>query len=120
MQTFKSFLFVLAIVFSISGCGLLCKQKQTQPVTYGTGMRILYDKEFTQYQFDSICLADTIPGNLDMWRKLKSVDYETNKPIEEYLYIKRLGANEEMFRMMMVNDSTYNILKRITYADKEE
>lgn len=120
MKAFKTFFLTLAVIFSMTGCGLLCKQKQTQPATYGTSMRILYDREFTYRQFDSICVADTIPINLDLWKKLTSVDYETNKAIDEYLYIKRLGVNEELFRLMIIDEDTYNIYKRITYGTKEE
>lgn len=120
MKTFKTFLLSLLLITSVSGCGLLCKQKQKDPETYGTSMRILYDKDFTYKQFDSICVADTIPNNLELWKPYSQFDYETNKAITEYLYIKRLGVNEEIYRLMVIDEDTYNIYKRITYGTKEE
>lgn len=120
MKAFKNFLLWLLVIASISGCGLLGKQKPKAPETYGASMRILYDKDFTRIQFDSICVADTIPADLRLWRNNSIVDYETNARITEYMYIKHLGMNEELFRLMMVNDSTYNIYKRVVYGNKEE
>lgn len=115
----KNGLLMVAVCFSMFGCGLFHKTPK-QPENYGTSMKILYDQEFTRAQFDSICVADTIPMDLELWKAYSQIDYETSQPITEYLYIKRLGTNEEMFRLIMVNDSTYNIYKRITYGNKEE
>ena len=115
----KNGLLMIAIGLSLVSCGLF-RKAPTTPENYGLSMRILYNREFTYTQFDSICVADTIPANLSLWKAYSSRDYETNNIITEYLYIKRLGANEEMFRLIMVNDSTYNIYKRITYGNKEK
>ena len=120
MKTFKNLLIGLLVIASMSGCGLLCRHRQNDQETYATSMRILYERDFSRAQFDSICVADTIPVDLKLWKSYSMRDYETNKLITEYLYIKRLGANEEMFRLMMPTDSTYNIIKRITYVNKEE
>ena len=120
MKTFKTFILGLLVLVSMSGCGLLCKQKQKDPETYGTSMRILYERDFTYRQFDSICVADTIPNNLDLWKAYYQFDYETNNAVIEYLYIKRLGASEELYRLMVIDEDTYNIYKRITYGNKEE
>ena len=115
----KKGLLMAAVSFSLFGCGLF-RKAPTVPETYGMGMRILYDRNFSYAQFDSICVADTIPADLNLWKLYSATDYETNATIDEYMYIKRLGKDEEIFRLMMVNDSTYNIYKRITYGDKEE
>jgi uncharacterized protein YceK len=120
MKALKNFLLGLLVIASMSGCGLMCKQKQQTPTTYGTSMRILYDRDFTRAQFDSICVADTIPMNLELWKAYSSRDYETSAVITEYMYIKRLGANEELFRLMIKEEDLYNIYKRITYGNKEE
>lgn len=114
----KRGLLMIAVSFSLFGCGLFRKAPVTQE-TYGLSMKIIYDKNFSYAQFDSICVADTIPLDLKLWKMYSTTDYETNAIINEYMYIKRLGSNEELFRLMMVNDSTYNIYKRITYGNKE-
>ena len=115
----KNGLLMVAIGLSLVSCGLF-KKAPTTPENYGLSMRILYDREFTYAQFDSICVADTIPINLDLWKAYSTRDYETNDIITEYLYIKRLGNNEEMFRLMIKDEDTYNIYKRITYGNKEK
>lgn len=117
MKSFKNFLFGLLVTVSISGCGLLCRQKQEVTETYGVSMRILYDKDFTHAQFDSICVADAIPVDLELWKSYSSRDYETNKVVTEYMFIKKLEKNgEEIYRLMIVDENTYNIYKRITYG----
>lgn len=111
---------MLAISFSLFGCGIF-KKAATVPETYGASMRILYDREFTYAQFDSICVADTIPMNLELWKAYSQRDFETNNVITEYLYIKRLGlGGEELFRLMIIDEDKYNIYKRITYGNKEK
>lgn len=122
MKAFKNFLLGLLVIASMSGCGLLCKQKQnTDGQTYGTSMRILYDKDFTYAQFDSICVVDAIPMDLEQWKAYSSRDYETNNVITEYMFIKSLETNAEViYRLMIVDEDTYNIYKRITYGNKEE
>lgn len=123
MKTFKNFLLGLLVIASMSGCGLLWKRERPQPNegVYGaTAMRILYDKDFTRVQFDSICVADTIPPDLKLWKSYSVRDYETGKPITEYMYIKRLGVSEELFRLMVKTENNYNIYKRVTYGIKEE
>ena len=121
MKGIKAFLLGMVVMFSMTSCGLLFKQKQNPPETYGTSMRILYDKNFTYAQFDSICVVDVIPIDLGEWKSHTTVDYETNKPITEYLYIKSIDSNnEEIYRLIILDQDTYNIYKRITYGDKEE
>ena len=115
----KNGLLMIAVGLSLVGCGLF-RKAPTTPENYGLSMRILYDREFTRAQFDSICVADTIPMNLDLWKAYSTNDYETNDIITEYLYIKRLGLNEELFRLMIKDEDTYNIYKRITYGNKEK
>lgn len=122
MKAFKNFLLGLLVIFSMTSCGLLFKQKQNNdPQTYGTSMRILYDKDFTYAQFDSICVVDVIPQDLEQWISHSAQDYETGKMITEYLFIKSIDSNnEEIYRLIILDEDTYNIYKRITYVDKEE
>ena len=118
MKNIRKLLLWFIVIASVTSCGLF--HKQPQNYTYGTSMRILYERDFTRAQFDSLCVADTIPANLKLWKSQSFRDYETNKLMKEYLYIKRLGSDEELFRLMMPTDTTYNIYKRITYGNKEE
>ena len=119
MRALKAFFVAILVIVSVGGCGLLRRQKM-QDVPYGASMRILYNRDFTRHQFDSICEADTIPSDLKLWKRYSTKDFETDSVIVEHLYIKRLGVNEEIFRLMVKGDDRYNIYKRVTYGDKEE
>ena len=116
----KNGLLMIAVGLSLVSCGLF-RKAPTTPENYGLSMRILYDREFTRAQFDSICVADAIPMNLEQWKAYTSRDYETNNIITEYMFIKALEANGEViYRLMIVDEDTYNIYKRITYGNKEK
>ena len=86
----------------------------------GYSMKILFDKDFTYYQFDSLCVADTLPVNLNKWKANPAVDYETGKKIDQYFYIKRLGRNESFYRLIKRNEEIYNVFKRVVYGKKED
>ena len=104
MKAFKNFLLGLLVIASMSGCGLLCKQKQnTDGQNYGTSMKILYEKDFTHAQFDSICVADTLPMDLEQWKPYSSIGARylyialdtglTKIPIDEFLKSKSRFEN---------------------------
>ena len=87
---------------------------------YGVTMKIVFDRQFNLHQFDSLCVADTLPVLLTKWRKITIDDYETDRTLEEYLYIKRLGKNESTYRLIKENEELYNINKRVVYETREE
>jgi len=88
----------------------------TTDVAYGLPMmKNLYEREFTQKQFDSICIADTLSPKLDRdWIQLMVRDYETREPIEAYMFIKSLGSDECIYRVVKQKNSKYKISKRIS------
>lgn len=101
--------FIITILFVLS-CGVSKKNTTTENPT---SMRILLDTTFTEIQFDSLCVADTINPNYKKWLTMSFVDYETNKTINEYTYIKTLNEDEIMYRLI-INETEYNIIKRLT------
>lgn len=124
-NTIFKILTVLVIMGSIIGCGplrRLCHKNTDEDNSgkYSYTMQIVFDRQFTPYQFDSLCVADTLPVSLNKWRKISIQDYESKETIYEYLYIKRLGKNESTYRLIIEDESTYNIYKRIVYGTRKE
>ena len=72
-----------------------------------------FDGYYTSYQLDSICVADTLEP-LNQWYMIPLRDDETKQNVSQYLYIKSLGQYESIYRVQIINDSTYKITKRIT------
>lgn len=66
---------------------------------------------FNKHQFDSICNADTIPNNLDLWINLPLRNYEDKSIIQMYMYIKKLDP--EIIYTLNKEDSIYLLNKRL-------
>lgn len=101
--------FIIMIFLTLS-CSTVKKATTTENPT---SMRILLDTTFTKFQFDSLCVADTINPNYKEWLMMSFIDYETNKTINEYTYIKTLNEDEIMYRLI-IDETEYNIIKRLT------
>lgn len=109
----KKILFVLCMC--IGSMFFACSPKITDPYTYGTSMMKEYSKMFSVYQFDSICIADSISNNLNKWHQFKYMDVETGRRESEYSYIKKLGTNQIIYILepSHISDSVF-ITKRTT------
>jgi len=93
---------------------------ETNPTEINDGNQIIFgamytafEQDFTKVQFDSICNADRISNNLKKWHMLSSIDGESGQIFNEYMYIKYQNNVEYIYRLMMIDDNTYNISKRI-------
>lgn len=93
---------------SLAACGT---QKQEVTATDGTSMKNAFERLFTPSQFDSICVADSLPSDLNKWHRMAFRDHETRKGEYEYLFIKRLGKGEQVYRLEKIGTS-YKITKR--------
>ncbi len=85
----KIFLFLL-VFLSLSGCGLFKKTHKT--TTQENPYDIIYSRtidNMTLAQFDSVCVADTLLGQLDDWYTSYFVDEETKETIAKHIYIKQ-------------------------------
>lgn len=80
--------------------------------SYGTSMVNSYEKVFSNAQFDSIAIADTIPNDLSKWIQLPLNEYEEGW-FYQYLYIKKLGQNEQIYRLEKIGEDSVFITKRI-------
>lgn len=80
-----------------------------------SAMKNQFERNFTHQQFDSICRVDKISNNLNEWYVFASRDAETKEPLAEYMFIKDLGLNECIYRLIKNDDGTYHITKRVIY-----
>lgn len=71
-----------------------------------------FEKEFTKYQFDSICKVEKISNSLNDWHMFISKDAETEEIFKEYMYIKSVGQNEAIYRLI-IDNYKYKLTKRI-------
>lgn len=99
----KIIIFILFFIFLCIGC--------TTTRVLRNSIRSMYK----QYQFDSICQVERLPNDLDKWHGNFLYDYETNKKIAQYIFIKNIDRKNEIIYTITVNDndSVYYFAKRI-------
>lgn len=102
---------LLGILLFVSACTSIQKTFTTE---YDTQMMNEYEELFTQWQLDSICNADYLEHDLELWNILYLRDYETKENITQYFYIQSLGENECIYRVQKMANGLYKITKRIT------
>ena len=114
MATFLIFIGMKKIFVFILGFVLLsCNPKVIEKVEKGDIMINTMKGKYSYAQFDSMCVADTLPRELDEWKFLGLVDYETKGRHSLFLYMKSNGRNEIVYKVEeMMNDSV-KITKRI-------
>ena len=101
----------ITFILCLFACGSV--QRSVDNNTYGEAMKNSFERLFTKPQFDSICAADSLPKDLKKWHKMQIRDFETKDGKEMYLFIKRLGKSEEIYRLETIGDSL-KITKRET------
>ena len=111
----KKILWLIMFALIIASCGT--NKVSTEKYAGGKVMKNAFEAVFTNLQFDSICNADTLPSKLESWRKMNYKDFETKQIKTQYLFIKRLGKQESIYRLEPTDDSNYKITKRITIED---
>lgn len=78
----------------------------------GMSMMNTFEKDFTKLQFDSVCRVEKISNKLKDWHVFVSKDAETKETFQEYMYIKSVGKNEAIYRLIITNNN-YRLTKRI-------
>lgn len=108
----KNLKFLLLLLFLLIGVG--CNTNKTNWFNIGTEgvMQVEYIKMFTQQQLDSICIADTLPLNIDDWIHLDSRDYETGKIIRQYIFYRNNNFETIYTVSKIENENKYLIQKR--------
>ena len=118
-----SLLVLFSVLVSFTGCGMLNKifhrtNQENTEITFGSSQNMYQvTHEYTAYQVDSMCVADTLPGNFDGWIRRAYSDYETNQPIVRYMYIKELNDNYEMIYIVTPRGEMYVVSKRSVVSE---
>lgn len=68
---------------------------------------------YSNEQFDSMCVADTLPNDFSKWQTFYAADYETGDKIIIYLYLKECGTNESVYKVECISDDSVKIIKRV-------
>jgi hypothetical protein len=68
---------------------------------------------YNEYQLDSICRVERLPDDLSKWHGNDIYDYETNKKISQYIFIKDITRKNEVIYTITVDDTTYYFTKRV-------
>lgn len=106
----------ILLIFLLNGCGMLSKlfHKDTEDTGTTIGIPSMHqiDYEYTGFQVDSMCVADSLPRNFDGWLHRAYQDYETSEYIVRYMYIKDLNDNYEMIYIVTPRGEIYVVSKR--------
>ena len=79
----------------------------------GNSMVIGFNGKISMSQFDSMCVADTLPKSLTDWKYLGLQDYESNQRVSLFMYMKRNNKEEIMYRAEDTMDDSVKIIKRL-------
>ena len=98
----------------IIGFGMLaCSPKITTDggeANIGNVMITAIDKKISMAQFDSLCIADTLPRKLGYWDFLGLKNYEDNQRVTLFSYMKKDGT---VYRVEETMDDSVKIRKRM-------
>ena len=102
-------LFYCFIVLFIAAC------TPKEIINGGSGGNMMFNEMngmYTIYQFDSMCVADTLPSDIRDWQTVSLKDYESNNKIVWFVYAKFLSDKDVLYRVERVG-SDYRIIKRV-------
>ena len=99
-------IFYLLFVFAILSC--TPKVLQTNDVYYGTSMVRSMNGNYSIGQFDSMCIADTLPVFLSEWESIYLKDFETS----ENICIYTITRKNNTYKVEKINDDSVKIIKR--------
>ena len=71
--------------------------------------------KYSMAQFDSMCVADSLPRNLGYWDFLGLKDYESHERASLFFYIKNLGTDDVIYKVEETMDDSVKITKRLMY-----
>ena len=79
----------------------------------GDTMMKIMNGNYSFAQFDSMCVADTLPKDFSKWQTLWLKDYETKDKVTLYLYMKECGKTESVYKVEKISDDSVKIIKRV-------
>lgn len=113
----KNLILSLSIILLISSCGWIIGVQNnggnTDGIVLGApAMKNSYVMTASEYQLDSICVADTLPDPAK-WLGVNFKDYETGEQVMKRMHIKHWGKTEIVY-IIIGTKEPYNITRRIT------
>jgi len=102
----------LLFAFTILGCSYKITTNGGEE-NVGNTMLNSINKKFSMQQFDSLCIADTLPRKLSDWKFLGLKEYESNQRVSLFMYMKRDSLTESVYRAEDTMDDSVKIIKRI-------
>lgn len=125
MKKIFNLLICLVVFVSLTSCGplnrLFHKEDSNDPTVVAGSIQNMYqtNHEYTAFQVDSMCVADTLPRNFEGWIRRTYSDYETNAYVVRYAYIKVLNENCELMYIVTPRGDVYIVSKRKVVTEEE-
>ena len=99
--------------FILGFCILSCTPKIIETIDKGNIMVNTMKGKYSYAQFDSMCVADTLPTNLGDWKFLGLMEYESRDKHSLFLYMKSNGKYETVYKVEELMNDSVKITKRI-------
>ena len=108
----KKILMILALLVMMISCGTTVKLANTTHVP--SHMVEVYSLDVTQFQMDSIVVADTLPP-LNRWVTYNIQTYRRGDIVHRKMYIRNYPSGNMSRYVVTGVSEPYNISKTITY-----
>lgn len=102
-------------VFIVGCIALSCNPKMINGIEKSKIISTPMKGKYSMAQFDSMCVADSLPRNLGYWDFLGLKDYETKQRTSLFFYIKNMGTDDILYKVEETMDDSVKITKRLMY-----
>ena len=104
----RNILYIIMCILFIS-----CNPKVIEKIDKGDVMVNTMKGKYSYAQFDSMCIADTLPKSLTDWKFLGLMEYESRDKHSLFLYMKANGRYETVYKVEELMNDSVKITKRI-------
>lgn len=102
-------------VFIVGFIALSCNPKVISGIEKSKVIRTQMNGKYSMEQFDSMCVADSLPRNLGYWDYLGLKDYESNQRTALFFYMKNIGTDDVLYKVEETMDDSVKIIKKLMY-----
>jgi hypothetical protein len=102
-------------VFIVGCLALSCNPKMASSIEKGKLIMTPMKGKYSMAQFDSMCVADSLPRNLGHWEFLGLKDYESHERTALFFYMKNIGTDDILYKVEETMDDSVKITKRLMY-----
>jgi len=104
----RNIIYIIMCIFFLS-----CNPKVIEKIDKGDVMVNTMKGKYSYVQFDSMCVADTLPKSLTEWKFLGLKEYESRDKHSLFLYMKSNGRYETVYKVEELMNDSVKITKRI-------